>query len=75
MTEAEHGFSVVGSKGFQSGDIRQGSVGDCWFLAALAVVAERGDEHLRRNVLTKTPQSHGHYQFRLFIDGNRVYKF
>ena len=47
----------------------QGSVGDCWFLAALAVVAERGSELLRRNVLTPEFSSHGHYIFRLFIDG------
>lgn len=62
-------YSMVGSRGFLPEDIMQGSVGDCWFLAALAVVAERGSALLRQNVLTTAISSRGHYQFRLFIDG------
>jgi len=62
-------FVMVGAAGFKPAHIRQGGVGDCWFLAALAVVAERGAYLLSRNVLTTTVNPHGHYLFRLFIDG------
>lgn len=67
-------FVMVGTAGFKPAHIRQGGVGDCWFLAALAVVAERGAHLLSRNVLTTATNPHGHYLFRLFIDGNwRLY--
>ena len=67
-------FVMVGAAGFKPAHIRQGGVGDCWFLAALAVVAERGHHLLSRNVLTTDVNDHGHYLFRLFIDGNwRLY--
>ena len=32
-----------GSLGFRAEDLRQGGVGDCWFMSALAVVAQRHD--------------------------------
>ena len=31
------------SLGFRAEDLRQGGVGDCWFMSALAVVAQRHD--------------------------------
>ena len=63
-------FCLVGPSGYKAAHIRQGSLGDCWFMAALAVVAERGDHLLKRNVLTRAVDKHGHYLFRLFIDGH-----
>lgn len=48
-------YSVVSSRGksssskkgnasaFRSADVQQGSVGNCWFLSAVAIVAERED--------------------------------
>lgn len=38
-----NGHAIVNSGGFKAEDLVQGKVGDCWFLSALAVVAERED--------------------------------
>eukprot|EP00439_Symbiodinium_sp_Y106_P080339 s243_g19.t1 len=49
-------------------DLRQGGVGDCWFMSALAVVAERPDLVLRLFGDTARNQA-GCYQVNLFLDG------
>ncbi|KAH7695192.1 calpain D [Aphelenchoides avenae] len=52
----------------QPTDIEQGHVGNCWAIAALAVIAERPDI-LDKIMLTKTYAQYGVYQIRLCIDG------
>ncbi|VIO99042.1 calpain D, putative [Brugia malayi] len=50
-------------------DIEQGCLGNCWFLSALAVIAERPDI-LDQIFLTKTYNPWGVYQIRLCVDGH-----
>ena len=59
---------IVTDFGFSAADLRQGGVGDCWFLSALAVVAERHD--LIASLFSSTvTNSTGCYNIRLFLDG------
>ncbi|CAD6196430.1 unnamed protein product [Caenorhabditis auriculariae] len=49
-------------------DIEQGSLGDCWLLSAMALIAERPDI-LESIFLTKEYNPMGIYQLRLCVDG------
>jgi calpain-15 len=61
---------VVTDYGFRAADLRQGGVGDCWFLSALAVVAERHDLIARLFANGDTaPSAQGIYALRFFLDG------
>ncbi|GMR57848.1 hypothetical protein PMAYCL1PPCAC_28043, partial [Pristionchus mayeri] len=51
-----------------SSDIEQGSLGDCWLLSAMALIAERPDI-LEKILLTKVYSELGVYQIRLCVDG------
>ena len=62
------GLPVVTDYGFRAADLRQGGVGDCWFLSALAVVAERHDL-IARLFADTASNSAGCYGVRFFLDG------
>jgi hypothetical protein len=61
-------FVIVSDYGFSAKDLLQGGVGDCWFLSALAVVAERHDL-IAKLFADTTPTPSGCYNIRLFLDG------
>eukprot|EP00040_Diaphanoeca_grandis_P027373 m.155703 g.155703 ORF g.155703 m.155703 type:complete len:1003 (+) comp30951_c0_seq1:152-3160(+) len=52
----------------RSSDVKQGSLGNCWFLSALALVAEKV-QHIERIMLTKEISPNGVYQVLLFHAG------
>eukprot|EP00929_Paragymnodinium_shiwhaense_P102218 TRINITY_DN65412_c0_g1_i1.p1 TRINITY_DN65412_c0_g1~~TRINITY_DN65412_c0_g1_i1.p1 ORF type:complete len:914 (+),score=194.06 TRINITY_DN65412_c0_g1_i1:104-2845(+) len=64
-------WRIVGDEGFRPKDLQQGGVGDCWFMSALAVVAERHDlmSKLLPN-LNNGGASGGCHEVRLFLDGH-----
>jgi len=57
-------------EGYNPDDIMQGSLGDCWFLSSLAVLAQY-PHHIRKIILTKEMNEQGCYQVRLFENGKR----
>lgn len=62
------GWTVIGNS-IEAQDIIQGELGDCWFLSALSVLAER--PHLiDRILLTKQYNPEGAYAVRFFRDGD-----
>ncbi|CAE8708106.1 unnamed protein product, partial [Polarella glacialis] len=63
------GFVLVGEAGFRAEDLVQGAIGDCWFLSALAVVAERPDLVARLFGGRPVTPADGCYEIRLFLDG------
>ena len=52
---------------FAASDLRQGHLGDCWFLSALAVVGERRD--LIARLFVDISNDSGPYACRFFLDG------
>lgn len=66
------GWRLQSSKGgFLPEHVLQGGVGDCWFLSAVAVVAERRDLISRVICLNdSTFEKDGKSAFKLFIDGS-----
>lgn len=61
--------SVISLTGIRSEDIEQGALGDCWFLSALSVLAER-PALLEDVLLTKTVNAAGVYMLRLCVNGH-----
>ena len=62
--------TLVDDTGFSADDLLQGKVGDCWFLSALAVIAERPDLMLRLfQGSDLNLNEHGILQVNLFQDG------
>eukprot|EP00002_Diphylleia_rotans_P028577 TRINITY_DN5776_c0_g1_i1.p1 TRINITY_DN5776_c0_g1~~TRINITY_DN5776_c0_g1_i1.p1 ORF type:complete len:541 (+),score=95.86 TRINITY_DN5776_c0_g1_i1:104-1624(+) len=61
-------ISIFHPDGIKPDNVRQGRLGDCWFLSAAAVLAER-PELVRRLFLTQTLQREGVYAVRLFHNG------
>jgi calpain-15 len=55
-------------KGIQPNDISQGAIGDCWFLSALAALAEWPDR-IKRLVETKEISENGAYAVNLYVMG------
>lgn len=54
--------------GISQGDVIQGSLGDCWMISALAVLAQHGADLLRDLVVSEHPEA-GFYQFRFWKNG------
>jgi calpain-15 len=67
---SKDGFQFVRKEGFDSGDILQGGVGDCWFLSGLSVVASV-PRLISNIVLGNTICSEDGYTVCFFIDGKR----
>jgi len=66
FAEMEDEAAMVRS-GFNAADLVQGQLGDCWFVAALAVVAER-PELIENVVVTKEKDPKGVYAIRLCMN-------
>jgi hypothetical protein len=64
---ASSGYSLFGS-GAKPDDVEQGSIGNCWFLAAAASVAEVPNR-LENNWITKDMNAEGIYAINMYILG------
>eukprot|EP01083_Nonionella_stella_P293529 998270_1 len=61
-------WSLVGKGGFCPTDVRQGALGDCWFLSAVCVLAER-PKLIGEILKTREVNKYGVYQVRFCKDG------
>jgi len=59
-------YRLFGSLGPRPEDVRQGSLGDCWFLSALSILAERRDL-IDRLFVTKLDKN-SRFQLHLFMN-------
>ena len=50
-------------------DIRQGGVGNCWYVCALSILAEAAPETLKNCVVTRAYNPAGAYKLRLCLAG------
>ncbi|CAM9415371.1 unnamed protein product [Chrysoparadoxa australica] len=62
-------FKVVRGGKFAAEDVQQGAIGNCWFCAALAVVAEK-PERIAPLMRTLETNVAGVYEVRLFVNGS-----
>lgn len=60
--------SVFAGGSISSDDVHQGMLGDCWFLGALAVLADVRPDMLLRIIVTKELSREGAYVIKLCID-------
>eukprot|EP00043_Microstomoeca_roanoka_P014765 m.147026 g.147026 ORF g.147026 m.147026 type:complete len:833 (-) comp16102_c0_seq2:543-3041(-) len=68
LSEFAHSGNLVVHERPIPGDVVQGQIGNCWFMGALAVLAER-QELVRNLFFTKECSAVGAYQVRLCKDG------
>ena len=66
--QSNEGWSLVSpTYGYQSNHILQGKVGDCWFMGALSVIAERSD--LMEKIMVTTELSNK-MSFQFYFNGH-----
>jgi len=58
--------------GVEEGDVIQGSLGDCWFLGALAVVAASSHNYVK-DIFVEADPERGYYVCKFFKNGEWVY--
>jgi hypothetical protein len=68
--QATDSFPLFSSQGPHADDIRQGGLGDCWFLATLAAVAHKDPDVIRQSVVE---MGDGTYAAMFYEDGERRY--
>lgn len=63
--------SLWGENGVQPGGVRQGSLGDCWFLAAAAALAEHPDR-IQRVFTNKEYSAEGVFEVTVYLKGSPI---